>query len=330
MKNISDERLDQMLTEYCEADTEQSFVFDPNRKREKIVPFARMNRMALAAASFVLVSVLSLTVYFLFGNKNHTPIAVSPSPVSVSTPSTPTGESGGDPQPVTEPTEPRSFLQSIVDFLFPQPDNQNGNSIFISPTEKSVKPTEPVKGTKPTERAGEKPTEKTAPQPTVKPTQPDHVPPTIPVDPTWNPPQPTVPAEPPWNPPTQGGSDPYPWDPEPTDPPDEGDEPGCDIPTEGGGTMATPPYICAYIDASLLNGSTTIYCKVYNSSGRRLGSSDLYDWTHEAYVDYSAGDRYAEVVFEPIDGSITEPGYYNFVFYDGSGRLLTQIQEYVR
>ena len=68
MKNLSDEKLEKLLTDYCEAQPEQSFVYDPDREGEKIIPFVRYRKQLVAAASLVLVSVLSLTVDFLLGN----------------------------------------------------------------------------------------------------------------------------------------------------------------------------------------------------------------------------------------------------------------------
>ena len=62
-----------MLTNYCEADSQQTFTFDPEKKSEKIIPFVRFRKQLIAAASLVLVSVLSLIIYFSFGNINNTP-----------------------------------------------------------------------------------------------------------------------------------------------------------------------------------------------------------------------------------------------------------------
>ena len=69
MKNLSDDRLEKMLTDYMEAEPQQSFVYDPDRKEEKIIPFARYRKQLAAVASLVLVSVLSLVLYFSIGNK---------------------------------------------------------------------------------------------------------------------------------------------------------------------------------------------------------------------------------------------------------------------
>ena len=332
MKKISDERLDQLLTEYCEADGQQSFTFHPDEKREKIIPFARINRTVLAAASLVLVSVLSLTVYFLFGNKNHTPVPVAPSPYSVITPSSPTGESddpSGQPDPAA-PTEPKSGLQQIMDWLFPKPTTASGTpNRAVSPTEEKTDPTAP--STKETTKpdSSVKPTEKKSSDST----EPRYwQPPTQSGDPMGSgytkptrAPEPTVPCDPPSNDPTEGSPDP--WSPEETSSPWD-NEPGYVDPTEGGGTMAAPsPEIYAYIDSASMDNVTHVYCKVYDSSGRRLGSPELFDSTHIAYI-LDISQSCASLLYEAPRDVITQPGYYSFVFYDQNGRVLAQVQEY--
>ena len=66
MKKISDERLEQMLTAYCEADSEQTFAFVSEKKNKKIIPLLRINRLS-AVACLVLISMVSLIVFFSFG-----------------------------------------------------------------------------------------------------------------------------------------------------------------------------------------------------------------------------------------------------------------------
>ena len=217
MKKISDERLDKMLTVYCEADCEQTFTYDPEKKREKIVPFVHYRKQLIAAASLVLVSVLSLILYFSFGNINNTPLTVAPSQHKLITPSSTEGGGGGDPdrQDNTAPTESKSFLQRIHDFFFP--DDAEDASNGTSPTEKGSasadnpslrrNPSTIPSATQPSDPPIDDPpkaTEAGDPTPiTETPTEPDdppYVPPTIPMDPPW-------------------------YNPEPTDPPDEGDDP---------------------------------------------------------------------------------------------------------
>lgn len=340
MKNISDERLEEMLTEYCEADSEQSFVYDPDRKREKVIPFARINRITATAAGLVFVSVLSLIVYFSLGNKIGTPIAVAPSHQGAITPSAPVEGSGGDsPEQSDEggnnaPTESRSGLLRFFEDLTRQPTESDSSAAKDHTTD----PTTPsfidrlklFLTPKATEKPSVDPTEKT-PFPTEKkPSSTEIVPPTekkpSPTEQIHEPPQPTVPHDPPSIDPTESG-------PETPTHPDEGsspgDEPGYEPPTEGGGMMETPPPdIYAYIDSSLLDDNTHVYCKIYNGSGKRLGSADLYDGTHSVFVSAISGRR-TQLVYEIPDDLITQMDYYLFVFYDDSGRMLTQVQQYI-
>lgn len=324
MKKLSDERLEQMLSAYCEADPQQTFTFHPEETRKKLIPFAGFNRAAAAAASLVLVSVLSLTVYFLFGNNNSTPFAVAPSPQSVTTPSTPTGESDSDPNhPVPEPTQPKSLWQNIVDFLFPQPTENNSTANNrTSPTETNRKPTAAPSATEaakptPTQKAGEKATEKPYVQPT------EHQP----IRPTEKSPDPTVPIDPPSDDPTEDSS--HSGAPVPTDPPEEGDDPWLIPPTEGGLMPGAPTEIeiFAQVDSDRMEGVTGVYCKVYSGDGL-IGSSDLYDSSHTAYILDSAS-QYTEVYYATPYGLIRQSGYYTFVVYDQNGSELTRVKEYV-
>ncbi|MBQ3298981.1 MAG: hypothetical protein IJG99_01630 [Ruminococcus sp.] len=322
MKKLSDERLEQMLSAYCEADPQQTFTFHPEETRKKLIPFAGFNRVATAAASLVLVSVLSLTVYFLVGYNISTPFAVAPSPQSVTTPSTPTGESDSDPNhPVPEPTQPKSLWKNIVDFLFPQPTENNSTANNrTSPTETNRKPTAAPSATEaakptPTQKAGEKATEKPYVQPT------EHQP----IRPTEKSPDPTVPIDPPSDDPTEGSS--HSGAPVPTDPPGEGDEPWLIPPTEGSIEINVPVEVYARIDSGLMSGVTGVYCKVYGGDSL-IGSSDLYDSSHSAYILDSALGQ-IEVLYEIPEGLINSVGKYIFVFYDQNGNELARVKEYV-
>ena len=318
MKKLSDERLEQMLSAYCEADPQQTFTFHPEETRKKLIAFIGFNRAAAAAASLVLVSVLSLTVYFLFGNNNSTPFAVAPSPQSVTTPSTPTGESDSDPNhPVPEPTQPKTLWQNIVDFLFPQPTENNSTANNrTSPTETDRKSTVTPSATeaarpKPTQKTGEKATEK----PYVQPTEPQ------PIRPTEKSPDPTVPIDPPSDDPTEGSSH--------SGAPGEGDEPWLIPPTEGGLMPGAPTEIeiFAQVGSDRMEGVTGVYCKVY-SSDSLIGSSDLYDSSHTAYI-LDSSSQYTEVYYVTPYGLIRQSGFYTFVFYDQNGSELTRVKEYV-
>ena len=71
-----------------------------------------------------------------------------------------------------------------------------------------------------------------------------------------------------------------------------------------------------------------VYCKLYDSSGRLLGSSSLYSGGHLAEVVSENGGS-VQVMYTTPAGLMQGAGYYNYVFYDSSGTLLAQGQEYV-
>lgn len=318
MKKRSDERLEEMLTSYCKAAPQQSFVYDPAARKEKSIPFRRMNRTLAAAASLVLISALSLTVYFLFGNKHDTPFAVAPSSQSVITPSSPTGESDSDPtgeHDPTEPTEARSGLQKLIDALFPKPsqDTTGTSDPNTTPNKKSTKP-DTVKPTAPSSNGNTTPSPtqynhgQSKTDPTDMPTEPDENPPVQPTEP---------PADPPCNEePTDDPDDPWWWEPE--------------IPTEGDVELPWlgPITVTVYIDSDIVSDDSRVFCKVYDQSGTRLGSSDLYDSSHMAEL-FERGEIMTRVSYETPDDLITSSGYYLFVFYDRNGKVMAQTQKYI-
>ena len=318
MKKISDEQLDKMLSEYCEAESTEAFVFDADHKKEKIIPFWKNSRMVAAAAGFILVSILSITLFFTVVNKASTPIAVAPSPKESSAPETTAGESGSlpteYPNGITFSTE-SGGVSSSEPYTPPATDAYG----HILPTEKSQAPTTTVNETsvpstspKPTDGARESPTEPTPPKPTEHTPTPTEGEPAVPVNPT-------EPLEPPWNLPT-----------EPFDPPwwiEETEPPGAGEP------WLVPDYpspVEAVIQTSKLNGSSDVYCKVFNSSGRRLGSRDLYDQSHAAQITYQTAQMTSVCYYIPeeVSYSMNEGEYYNYVFYGSDGKVLTQVQTY--
>lgn len=323
MKKISDERLEKMLTNYCEADSQQTFTFDPERKREKIIPFVRFRKQLIAAASLVLVSVLSLIIYFSFGNINNTPLTVAPSQHKLITPSSTEGGGGGDPdqQDGASQNGSKSLLERIHDFFFPEASEESGASSERGGSSAAVSPTEQGNGsagrspsrrnpstipnaTQPSDQSLDPPPKATEAgastpitEPTTEPDTPPYVPPTVPIDPPWS-------------------------DPEPT----EGDEPGFIPPSEGGVMTGAPVEVYVRFDSSLMAGVTGVYCKVY-SYDNLIGSSDLYDRSHQAEI-LDTSSQYTEVLYETPDGLIFRPGFYTFVFYDQNGNELAQWQDY--
>ena len=323
MKKISDEGLEKMLTNYCEADSQQTFTFDPEKKSEKIVPFVRFRKQLIAAASLVLVSVLSLIIYFSFGNINNTPLTVAPSQHKLITPSSTEG-GGDDPdqQDGADQNGSKSLFQRIHDSFFPEASEESGasserggSSAAISPTEQGNgsagrspsrrNPSTIPSATQPSDQSLDPPPKATEAgastpitEPTTEPDTPPYIPPTEPIDPPWN-------------------------DPEPT----EGDEPGLIPPSEGGVMTGAPVEVYARFDSSLMVGVTGVYCKVY-SYDNLIGSSDLYDSSHSADILDSASGK-TDVLYETPEGLIRSVGEYVFVFYDQNGNELAQVNEFI-
>ena len=347
MKKISDERLEKMLTNYCEADTEQTFTFEPEKKREKLVPFVRFRKQIIAAASLVLVSVLSLIIYFSFGNINNTPLTVAPSHQRFITPSSTEGGGGGDPDQQDDNAQngSKSLLQRIYDFFFPNdpddtfdgtsPTEHGGASSSALSTEKGGltaghssrrnPPTVPS-ATQPSGTPSDtlpEATEADDPTPISEtPTEPDappYVPPTIPMDPPWD-------------------------DPEPTDPPGEGDEPWLIPPTEGStpyeyatiewvpmptGSGVPQGELIVTFEENRLNADGLVYCKLFDNHknyGTMLGHPNQFDASHAAVV---TGNYYSEqygwlttASYILPEGLVSESGNYYVVFYNSSGRYL--------
>lgn len=321
MKNLNDDRLEELLADYMKAEPQQSFVYDPDHHSEKIIPFALHRKRLVAAASLVLVSVLSLVLYFSFGNKINTPIAVAPPSSGVTTPSTQGEGSGGaiqeDETDAADSAGNPSIIRRLIDSVFGTPsETQNGISpTTFTPAEKSgsgavVQPTEASRRNSPqsvTEKPDSAPAESDE-QPTLAP-----VTPTVPDSP------PVVPTE---------------WDPEliePTDPPGESGTPWAPEPTDGGEPMyqePTPVDFYQWIELSRLPENQVIYCKIYDNYGRLLGDGNLYTSEHVAEVDWIKKSR-ARMHYTTPEGMIWYSGYYNYVFYDENGTLLAQDQVYV-
>ena len=111
--------------------------------------------------------------------------------------------------------------------------------------------------------------------------------------------------------------------------PTDGDEPWLDPPTENGGMLEIPPVeFYASFDADRLPADRMIYCKVYDRRGRRLGDRDLYSSEHAASIEYIKNGT-ALVRYLTPEGLIVMDGSYSYVFYDSSGAILAQGQDYV-
>lgn len=299
MSKISEERLDQMLTSLCKAEPEQPFIYRPQENaRPAVVPFYRRFRALSAAAAIVFVSVLSLTAFLLFGNHPVAPIPATPAPHGTA-PSEP-GAAGTD-APTDGGIRPRSpSEQGGEDAPSPTALPEGGTADRSAPTSPSA--FSPMGPTQPTERV----TPSAAPAPPT-----ERITPTEQPKPTEKPVYPTDPIAPPWNDPTDGG------------------EPWLDPPTENGGYQEPPPVeFYASFDADQLPADRKIYCKVYDWRGRSLGDRELYSAEHAASIEYISGGTVLVRYLTP-EGLIVMDGSYSYVFYDSTGAILAQGQDYV-
>ena len=179
MKKISDDRLEKMLTEYCEAPCERSFVFDPERAKGKAKPKIRYYRQLAAAAVFVIVGAIAV---ILFMNRGAQPpvisaptasqtateytvaTAVQPTVPTASPTAAPTEKATQKPTaaPTQRSTQSGSNATQPVDQSSPAPAQQPSEA---QPTQPAVAPTQaattpPIAPTqKPTAAPTEPPTE---------------------------------------------------------------------------------------------------------------------------------------------------------------------------
>ena len=288
---------------------------EQEEKKNAVVPFWK-NRAVVAAASLVLVSALSLLLYLNFGVKP--PVEVkSSAPATEIVWSTdengetvateiviiPEGEtrSDGNYQDGTQPTEPKSPIEQLIEQLF-----GTENTSPTTPTGGRGR-TNPSTVTNPTTKPGV--TE--SGEPLVYPTVPQADDPTYPPDMTEAPtPYETVPSviDPTYAPDCT----------ESVDDPDTPTQPPYVNPT-------TDPYEEYYVstlttDVSkrALPKNTTIYCKVYDENWVLCGDADIYSNQHIAQVTES-GNRYT-LSYTPGDyGILPKRGYYFYQFYDANG-----------
>lgn len=307
MKRMTDERLETMLSNLCEAQPEASFVYRKKEEKAAVIPFNRSRGIA-AVAALVLVSVLSVSLYFLLDRKP--PLIAAPPRATDSTDAI-TPEDGS-----TIPPLPSSAKAD---------ETQAGRSDTTAPPLATDAPGQIIpQSTAPSATTG------TA-QPTVAPTQGATTTPDMPIRPTEHIITPSEPIMPPWDdppdptdPPTdEPVEEPTHAAPQPVEPTDAAGEPELPPPTEAGSYAAT--FRASYRTAEK---SAVVYCKVYDSSGRMLGDGDLYAGSHRASVDSFNGVT-EKVSYTVPEGLIVYPGKYNYIFYDANGKMLAQGQTYV-
>ena len=272
----------------------------PRNRRSSLNGFA-VGRRVLAAASIVLVLTLGITVYFLFGNKNLTPpVATVPVSHSAATPSEAYDPTVSPDVTNADVTAAAPTTAPSDESAAPTAPSQPGSTAVTptdSPTDATVKAIQ-----KPTQSAAQRPTQK----PTQRPTQPSTQPP------AQRPTQTTVIG------PTEVACE----DPSEDNPPPS-------IETQAVETPCSDGFIDIYIYvADAIHQSSaneTVYCRVYDSAGRLLGSSNLYDISHRAkvYTSDSRGVCYGyyyamtdDEISRAADSSCT------YAFYTSSGYII--------
>ena len=339
MNRMTDEKLEKLLADYYES--EPSHILTYRREEEKpsaaAVPFG-WKRLA-AAASLVLVTALSIGLYFLFGNKTGAPLAVAPSSQSATTPSAQRGESDGDaPLPTggeAAPTEPPSTIGQIIRGRFPSPSEALSGSLPTNrPSTPGSAPSSGQPAVKPTERpantlspahtspASVSPAQVSPTQVSPAPVSPTHVSP-APVSPTQAPPIPVSPTEPPENSdptspaPTQGMDYPDPWDPH--------QPPSMEDPTQGDDPWLYPtaPEPDNYCYAYIPYDGGNLYCVIEDKNGAVMGDPDRLSSQHLAEIVCTYPNGYVLAQWSPNQHGVRPPsGIHHFYYLNESGETV--------
>lgn len=216
-------------------------------RKPAVIPWYR-RRAAVAAASLVLVSVLSLTVYFLFRNKTTPPVAVKPSS-----------------------TEPAWATDAYGETIAPDEDRAPDGSVYYDENGNVIPPDKIVYGTESPSSTIIAPTEKGKTAPTTK---------LNPNDPTSQPnatesgapfSDPTEPStEVPWE------KDPTEGDPEPIAPTEPLEPP--DMPDPTSAPWDADSSIRVMLTADKVPSDGVVYCKfVSRVTGKVYGDYDDFD-----------------------------------------------------
>lgn len=297
MKKISDDRLDKMLTDYCEAPVEPSFSYDPGRVSGKAKAHKPYQRQLMAAAVFVLVGVLGLTAYFLIGNKPSAPIAVKPPAQSPTAAYVPTGAGNTQPPGSTAPTAPTAPTEKATQkpaVVSTQSSTQNTSSTAQPVDQGSPAQTQTSDDVPPADAAA-------------KPTQPVVVPEISTQAPT-QPPAPTqAPTQPPKVAPTEAPIDKLP-----------------DLAPVGYDGI-----IIETVPKEDLSEDSVIYCRLRAEDGTALDDGDPYSDQHLAQMFADGGE--IMMYYIPCDcTTLPYEGLYRYEFYDDTGKILCGGNEYLR
>ena len=241
--------------------------------------FSISSRALYAAASVVLVLTLSLSLYFLFGNKNHEP-PTAPSPTAHS---------------VTQPTE--RAQEPSQDHPATQQSTQPATGAADDTTPSQAAPTAAGAPTSPTDA---KPTQSPT-HTAVKPTSPKPTQVTV-----------VTPTEASWEDPSEAAAEP------PDDDPNHTEAPCSESFID----------VYAYVDAGTIqqaSASDKVFCRLYDSEGRLLGSRNLYDISHRATM-YTSDSRGMTLgyYYAMTDAEISRDSddTFTYVFYTASGYTL--------
>lgn len=316
MNRISDEKLEQLLSDYYDNEPPVTLSFRRETDRTPaVVPIARYKRIAATAASLVLVTLLSVVLYFFSGNK------IDQSMISaVSPPSTAPSEQGrgygsqtvdGNPPEGTLPVPENDTVRQLRDGVISAIDGQGNDSDTPTTPQGAERPS--TSGGQQGSGNGKKPSSPSATEPSAKPIAPD---------PTAAPAtQAPTPTRPPHVAPTESHHYlPPPW--EPVQPTTSGDDPPEPIEYP---TQPEPKNYCyGYFDYD----GGDLYCWIEDENGNRMGGSDFFSAAHLAEIIYYYDNGYVMARWSPNEHGIRpSSGYHRYGFVDENGN--TRFEDYV-
>lgn len=317
MNRISDEKLEKLLSDYYDSEPPVTLVFRKESDRvPAVVPIARYKRIAATAASLVLVTLLSLAIYFFSENKiDHSMLPVT-SPQSTAPSEQGRGYGSdtddGAPPDGTLPVPENDTVRQLRDGVISPVDGQGNDSAASSTPQGTVKPS--ASGSQQGSGTSDNGAKPVSPSATESPAKPSVT------DPTAAPVTPS-PTRPPHVPPTESHHHfPPPW--EPVEPTASGDDPHDPIEYP---TQPEPKNYCyGYFD--YVGGD--LYCWIEDENGNRMGDSDLFSAEHLAEIIYCYDNGYVLARWSPNEHGIRPSrGYHRYGFVDEHGN--TQFEDYV-
>ena len=315
MKNMTDERLDQLLGEYFASEPSCVLTYR-GEPAAKAAPLLFPYRRVLAtAASLVLVTLLSLTLYFSVGNNITDMIVSSPSEQDAAPSESGRGEgTRSDPSDASDETvseSTHSVTPPAADStVLPSEVIGTGPSAGVTPTEKRSSGRTPSGASPTTPQATQSADGAVSPQPTEKtPEPPISTEAPAPVSPTQ---RPTIPRDPPWNP-------------EPEEPTGSGDAPGEPV------VYPTQPEPKNYCYAYIWYDNCAYYCSIEDANGNILGDPDPYSAQHSAEIVYTYSNGYALLRWSPNEHGIRPSGgYHHYKFINEYGNTVFEDYVYVQ